>query len=94
LQQAPQAEEKECLDVHINGDSKLEKCMANVHALKQMWDRNGQVLAAVQRMQDEAKEMSDDLLKLRVGCDDMRLQMEDGVALVCAMLGVHAVKHW
>ena len=80
--------------MHFEGDTKLERYMANVHALRKMWTMNGEVYTAVQRMYEDSKEIVDELVKLRNGSDEMRVELEDGVALVCAMLGVHAVKNW
>ena len=80
--------------MHFEGDADVEKSMANVHALMKMWDMNGKVYSESRRMHDKAKEMGDDMWALKKGYDAMLVELEDGVALVCAMLGVHAVKHW
>jgi hypothetical protein len=69
------------------GDSALEKNMSQAFALRRMWEMMVTMEEMAIRMQENARIMTMELGDMKQGCDDMRLQMEDGVALVCSDVG-------
>ena len=73
--------------VTCKGDSQLEKNMSQAFALRRMWEMNDNMQKMAIRMQENAKDMTRELSDMKQGCDEMRLKMEDGVALVCSDVG-------
>ena len=74
-------------NVSILGGSQLEKNMAQVFACRRMYEMSHAMQTRVQDMKFSAMEMHRELSDMKEGCEDMRVKMEDGVALVCSDVG-------
>ena len=74
-------------NVSILGGSQLEKNMAQVFACRKMWEMSDAMQVRVLDMKYSAMEMHRELSDMKEGCEDMRVKMEDGVALVCSDVG-------
>ena len=73
--------------VSILGGSQLEKNMAQVFACRKMWEMSDAMQTRVLDMKFSAMDMHRELSDMKDGCEDMRVKMEDGVALVCSDVG-------
>ena len=88
-QHAQQANDNESglTNVSILGGSQLEKNMAQVFACRKMWEMSDAMQTRVLDMKFSAMDMHKELSDMKDGCEDMRVKMEDGVALVCSDVG-------
>ena len=63
------------------------KNMAQVFACRRMWEMSNTMQKRVLDMKFHAMDMHRELSDMKDGCEDMRVKMEDGVALVCSDVG-------
>jgi hypothetical protein len=71
----------------MRGETALDRNMTQAFALRRMWEMFGTMEEMAIRTQENARIMVMEFGVMKDGCDGMRMQMEDGVALVCSDVG-------